>query len=433
MVDSLPRRVVLTGLGLVTPLGLDVDTIWTALAQGRSGVRRIREYDPSAFPVQFGGEIDQFDARQHLDKKDRKRLSSMPRTFQLAVVAAQFAMASAGNLKERVDPARFGIAFGTCSMCSDLDDFYPAARACFDLATHTVDYRRWGREGLPLIPPMWMLNHIPNMGACHISVMHNAQGPTNTITQTDVASLLALGEAYRMVQRDRADAMLAGGADAKLVLLSVARQCKFSPMSRRNDAPHQACRPFERRRDGRVLGEGASVLVAEELGHARRRGATILAEVCGFGAAFDRGTTGAGLTRAIQQALAHAGIGPGDLDHVNAHGLSTVADDIWEARGLLGALDKAVPVFAPKSYMGNLGSAAGSTELAFSLLALRHGLLPGTLNYDEPDPACPLQVTRAARPLAPLPAGQRGEGRRYFLKVGCTERGQCAAVVCRMF
>jgi 3-oxoacyl-[acyl-carrier-protein] synthase II len=172
--------------------------------------------------------------------------------------------------------------------------------------------------------------------------------------------------------------------------------------------------------------------VAEELGHARRRGANIVGEVCGFGAAFDRGATGDGLTRAIQRALAQAAIGPGDLDHVNAHGLSTVADDVWEARGLLGAVDKTVAVFAPKSYLGNLGSAAGTTELAFSLLALRHGLLPGTLNYDEPDPACPLHVTRAARPLAPLPAGERGWGEeRYFLKVGCTERGQCAAVVCR--
>src|SRR5262249_37704470 len=156
----------------------------------------------------------------------------------------------------------------------------------FDPATHTVDYRRWGRDGLPTIAPMWMLNLIPNIGACHISLLHNAQGPNNTITQTDIASLLALGEAYRVVQQDRADVMLTGGARAKLPPLGVARQCKFSPLSLRNDAPAQACRPFERRRDGRVLGEGASVLVAEELGHARRRGAAILAEICSFAAAF---------------------------------------------------------------------------------------------------------------------------------------------------
>jgi 3-oxoacyl-[acyl-carrier-protein] synthase II len=421
--DATRRRVVLTGLGLVTPLGLDLDSIWTALSQGRSGVRRIRAYDPAAFPVQFGGEIDAFDARQHLDKKDCKRLSSMPRTFQLAVVAAQLAVTDAygTHLRQHVEPSRLGIAFGTCSMCGDLEELHAAARMSFDPATHSIDYRRWGRDGLPVIAPMWLLNHIPNMGACHISVMHDAQGPTNTITQTDIAGLLALGEAYRMVQQDRADAVLAGGADAKLLPLSVARQCKFSPMSRRNDAPAQACRPFDRHRDGRVLGEGASVLVAEELDHARRRGAGIVAEVCGFAAAFDRGCRGDGLTRAIQQALRQAGIAPGDLDHINAHGLSTVAEDVWEARGLLGACGPEVPVFAPKSYMGNLGAAAGTTELACSLLAFRHRAVPGTLKYDDPDPACPVQVGRSARPLR----------RSYVLKVGCTERGQCAAVVCR--
>jgi 3-oxoacyl-[acyl-carrier-protein] synthase II len=282
---------------------------------------------------------------------------------------------------------------------------------------------RWGRDGMPLIPPTWLLNHIPNMGACHISVMHNAQGPNNTVTQTDVASLLALGEAYRIIQDDRAEVMLAGGADAKLVTISMARQSKFSPLSRRNDAPEKASRPFDRNRDGRVLGEGAGALVVEELAHAQRRGAVIRAEVCGFAAAFDRGRTGAGMARAVRLALTQAGLSPRDLGHVNAHGYSTTVDDIWEARGLREALgsETAVPVFAPKSYIGNLGAGAQATELAFSLLALRQGTLPGTLNYDTPDPDCALNISRSPRPL---------EG-RTFLKVGCTERGQCAALVCR--
>jgi len=165
-------------------------------------------------------------------------------------------------------------------------------------------------------------------------------------------------------------------------------------------------------------------LVVEGLEHARRRGATILAEVCGCGAAFDRGCTGAGIARAVRAALEQAGVAPGQLDHVNAHGYSTVLDDAWEARGLLQALggeNAAVPVFAPKSYMGNLGTGAGATELAFSLLALAHGTLPHTLNYEEADPQCPLNVSRAGRATT----------RDWFLKVGLTERGQCAAVVCR--
>jgi 3-oxoacyl-[acyl-carrier-protein] synthase II len=414
------RRVVLTGMGLVTPLGLDRQSNWAALASSRSGIRRIREYDPSNLPVQFGGEVDQFDVRSHLDKKDCKRVAPMPRTFHLAVVAAQFAMADASNLKEAVDPARFGVTFGIAAIPDDMVELQEASIASFDTAAHLVDLQKWGRDGMSLIPPTWLLNHIPNMGACHISVIHDAQGPNNTITQTDIASLLALGESYRIVQGDRADVMLAGGADAKLVTVSMARQSLFSPLSRRNEAPDKACRPFDRERDGRVLGEGASALVVEDLAHARRRGATIIAEVCGFGAAFDRGCTGAGLARAVHLALHQARLQPDDLGHVNAHGYSTIADDIWEARGLRAALGNC-PAFAPKSYIGNLGAGAGTTELAFSLLAARHDTLPGTLNYDTPDAACPLNLARSPRPLAG----------RTFLKVGCTERGQCAAIVCR--
>jgi 3-oxoacyl-[acyl-carrier-protein] synthase II len=414
--------VVVTGLGLVTPLGLDLESIWSALAAGRSGVRRFQQYDPSDLPVQIGGEVVDFDARRYLDRKDWKRLAPMPRTFHLAAVAAHLAVRSAGNLKEAVDPTRMGVAFGTGTVPGALSELHAACVATYDPAIQTVDLRKWGADGIPLIPPTWMLNHIPNMGACQISIMHNAQGPNNTITSTDIASLLALGEACRTIQDGRADVMLTGGADAKLVTLGLARQISFSTLSRRNQSPEQACRPFDRGRDGRVLGEGASVLVVEELEHARRRGATILAEVCGFGAAFDGGPKGAGLSRAIRLALDQAQVMSEQLGHVNAQGYSTVEDDIRESLALRDALGTtAVPVFAPKSYMGNLGSGASTTELGLSLLAVEHGTLPGTLNYDDPDPACPVAVSRAPRPLM---SGT-------FLKVGCTERGQCAAVVCR--
>src|SRR5436305_2475854 len=169
------------------------------------------------------------------------------------------------------------------------------------------------------MPPLWMLKSLPNMLACHVSILHNAQGPNNTITETDVASLLALGEAYRILGRDQSDFFLVGGGESKLNPLSLVRQCLFQPLSRRNDAPEKASRPFDRGRDGMVLGEGAGVLVVEELEHARRRGAEIYAELVGFGAAFDRKLNGEGLARAIRAALADAGIGPEDVDHVNAH------------------------------------------------------------------------------------------------------------------
>jgi 3-oxoacyl-[acyl-carrier-protein] synthase II len=289
----------------------------------------------------------------------------------------------------------------------------------------SVDLEKWGGPGLDAIPPMWMLKYLPNMPACHVSILHDARGPNNSITESDVASLLAMGEAYRILARDQADFFLVGGAESKLNPLSLVRQCLFESLSHRNDAPEKACRPFDRSRDGLVLGEGACVLVLEDLEHARKRGARIYAEVVGFGAAFDRGQTGDGIARAIRAALKDGGIGPEEVDHVNAHGLATRESDAWEARGLqqvFGNCKEPVPVFAPKSYLGNLGAGGGTTELAASLLALRNDVVPPTLNYEQPDPECPVSVLAGAgRPVA----------KSHVVKIGFTQMGQCAALVLR--
>jgi 3-oxoacyl-[acyl-carrier-protein] synthase II len=273
-----------------------------------------------------------------------------------------------------------------------------------------------------VIPPLWMLKYLPNLLACHVSILHNAQGPSNSITETDVASLLALGEAYRIIGRNGADLFLAGGADTKMAPMAMVRQCLFGALSRRNHEPEKACRPFDRDRDGGVVGEGAGVLIVEELEHARRRGARIYGEVAGFGAAFDRGQTGKGLVQAMHAALGDAGITPDDIDHVNAHAQGSIANDPWEARAIHEVFGKRrVPVFAPKSYFGNLGAGGNTSELAASVLALTHGQVPQTLNYQTPDPACPVNVNREPFPVS----------KPYMLKLGMTDMGQCAAVVCR--
>jgi 3-oxoacyl-[acyl-carrier-protein] synthase II len=417
----LPRRAVVTGIGVVCPLGLDAASFAEALREGRSGVRTFRSFDASNFPVRIGGEIDGFDARNYLDRKDRKQLKMMVRTIQLAVAGARLALDDGRLDSAALDPARFGVEFGTGTIPGDLADL--GAAACASLDTRgMIDLRRWGIDGLPVIPPMWMLNHVPNMPACHVSILHNAQGPNNTITQSDAAGLLALGEAYRILQRDSADVLLAGGADTRTNPISLIRHSLFGRLSRRNEEPEKACRPFERRRDGQVLAEGAGVVVLEEFEHARRRGARIDAEVVGFASSFDRGRTGQGLARAVRAALLEAGVGPNDLDHVNAHACGKVEEDAWEARGLCEALGEArVPVLAVKSAIGNLGTGASIVELAASLLALRTGVMPGTLNQDEPDPACPVLVAREPRTVS----------KPYVLKVACTEMGQCAALVVR--
>jgi 3-oxoacyl-[acyl-carrier-protein] synthase II len=416
------RRAVLTGIGAITPIGLDHASIRAALREGRGGIRTVRSLDTSALPLHFAGEIEEFDARDYLDKKDRKRLNVMSRTIQLGVAAAKLALDDAGLDPATLDPTRFGVVMGAGTLPSDMSDLGAAAHVSRD-NNEAADLRKWGATGLTNIQPTWMLNYIPNMVSCHISISHNAQGPNNTITQTEAASLLALGEAYRVLERGGADVFLAGGADTRVNPVSFLRQHKYHTLSQRNDAPEKACRPFDLDRDGLVLGEGGAVFVLEERDHALRRGACICGEVVGFGAAFDRARDGSGMARAIRTALTEAGVPPDALDHVNAHGDSTRDGDGREARGLLAALGATVPVFAAKSYVGDLGAGGSAVELSMSLLARADGVVPATLNFERGDPDCPLAVTRQPRAVE----------RPYILKVARTDLGQCAAMVIAAF
>jgi 3-oxoacyl-[acyl-carrier-protein] synthase II len=416
------RRTVITGLGLLTPIGCDVDSFWRSLLEGTSGIRPIRSFDASTMPTRIAAEIGGFDAKKYItDKFHRRSLRMMARPIQLGVSCANLALEQGKVDKNALDPARFGVEFGSGLIASELPDIADAARVSVNCQPGMADLEKWGSEGMSAIQPLWMLKYLPNMSACHISIMHNAQGPNNSITESDAASLLALGEAFRILCRDDADFFLVGGSESKINPTSLVRQCLFEQMSRRNDDPERACRPFDAGRDGLVLGEGAAVLVFEELEHARKRGAQVLAEVVGFGAAFDRRLDGTGLARVVQAALKDAGIGPDDLDHVNAHGLATRDADIWEARGLALALEgRRVPVFAAKGFLGNMGAAGGTAELAASILGLKHGVMPPSLNHDRSDPDCPIEVLSGApRPVT----------RPYALKVGFTQMGQCGAIV----
>ncbi len=417
------RRAVITGIGVISPIGATPAAFWQSLLQGQSGIRPVTAFDASGLPARIAGEIPNFDARDYVDKKDRRGLKMMARTIQLAVAGAQRAMEDGGVNRAQLNPDRFGVEFGAGLIASELPELADAARVSANCQPGVVDLERWGEQGLPAIQPLWMLKYLPNMLACHVSILHDARGPNNSITQCDVASLLALGEAVRILRRDAADFFLVGGAESKINPLSMSRQCLFESLSQRNDVPQQACRPFDRGRDGIVIGEGAAVFTLEDLEHARRRGARIYAEVAGFGAAFDRNREGSGLARAVQAALADAGIGPEEIDHVNAHGLATRESDIWEARGLAQVFGpNKAQVVALKSYLGNLGAGAGAVEVAASVLALQQGVVPRSLNCDDPDPECPVEVLRSAASPVTKP---------YVLKVGFTQMGQCAALVLR--
>src|SRR5579859_932862 len=214
------RRVVITGIGIISPIGLEAASFWRALEEGRSGVRPIRTFDASGLPVRIAGEIPDFNAKSYIEKENRKSLRVMARTIQLAVAGAQRALDDGKVDKSKLDPTRFGVEFGAGLIASELPELADAARASANCEPGKVDLEKWGEAGLPAIQPLWMLKYLPNMLACHISILHDAQGPNNSITENDAAGLLAMGEAYRILQRDGADFLLVGGAESKMNPLS---------------------------------------------------------------------------------------------------------------------------------------------------------------------------------------------------------------------
>jgi 3-oxoacyl-[acyl-carrier-protein] synthase II len=417
---STPRRAVFTGLGVITPIGSDPAAFRSALLAGTPGVRPVRLFDPTGLPCHIAGEITDFDAKKIVSKEARKGLKVMSRTVQLGLCAAQKAMDDGGPKPGQLDPFRFGVEFGCVMIATDLDDLVAAAKVSTNCTPRSVDLLAWGGKGLEQVQPLWMLKYLPNMPACHTSIAFDAQGPNNTITESEAAGLLALGEAYRILARDAADYFLVGGCEGRVHPLSMARVNKFGPLTRRNDSPETAVRPFDKDRDGTALGEGAAVFGLEELETAKRRGAKVYAELVGFASGFDRGRKGAILARVIRNALTEAGIQPADVDHVNAHAAGVPELDAFEARAIHEVFGESTPVYSLKGQVGNSGAASGLVELAASVLALHHGQLPGTVNHTTPDPACPVRVhTGGPRPVT----------KPYAVKISYTDLGQCAAAV----
>ena len=414
---------VFTSLGLLTPIGNDPASFWSAMLHGTPGIRRIRSFDPSSLACQIAGEIDDFDAKKILvEKEQKKAVRVMARTVQLGVAAAHLAMAAGGPAVGQIDPNRFGVEFGCVMVATELEDLARGAKISTNGVPGQVDLAAWGGQGLRQVPPLWMLKYLPNMPACHVSIFHDARGPNNTITSSDAASLLALGEAYRILDRGLADAFIVGGCDSKVNPLSMSRYNTFVKLSRRNHDPAHALRPFDAERDGTVIGEGAAVVTLETADFARQRGARILAELCGFASGYDRDRTGSVLARVIRQALAEAGISPADVDHVNAGAGGFIDLDAFEARAIHEVFGDATPVFALRGQVGAMGAASGLVELAASILALQHGQLPGTVNFTMPDPACPVAVhSGSPRPVR----------KPYAVKISYTDKGQCAVVVVR--
>jgi 3-oxoacyl-[acyl-carrier-protein] synthase II len=375
------RRVVITGLGALTPLGNDAETSWENLIAGRSGAGPITQFDSSAFYVHFACEVKDFDATEFIDRKQTRR---MDRFAHLIVAAARMAEKDAG-LEIAKEPDRVGAAIATG---------IGGLKAFQDCHAELLE------RGPDRVNPFSIPEIIPNMGAAWVSMQLGTQGPLSSQCTACAASNMALGEGADAIRLGRADVMLCGGTEAPVTEVGIAGFSAMRALSRRNDEPEKASRPFDAGRDGFVMGEAGAVVVLEELEHAKARGAEIYAEMLGYGVSSDArhitepDPTGVNPARAMTMAFGDAGIGPDEIDYINAHGTSTPLGDASETRVLKLALGednaRKTPVSSTKGATGHCLGAAGAVEAIFTTLAVNRGALPPTINYDEPDPECDL-------------------------------------------
>jgi 3-oxoacyl-[acyl-carrier-protein] synthase II len=393
------RRVVITGMGWITPLGHDIEGVWRRLLAGESGIAPTTNFDARTFPTQFAAEVKDFDVRSFLGAHYADH-ATCSRNAGFALAAAELAWRHAGlNGRPDVDPTRVGVYLGGGEGPIDFDNFVAAAIAGWDPAQRQLDAVRWAEVAAARLTAVKEFEQDPNCAACHIACRFNAQGPNfNTLTAC-AASTQALGEAATLIRRGDADVMISGGAHSMIHPLGVTGFNRLTALSTRNDSCVSASRPFDRTRDGFVLGEGAGILILEEYECARRRGAPILAEITGYGStadAFrvtDMHETGRGAIAAMRGALDDARIQPQDVHYISAHGTGTEENDKIETlaiRTVFGDYARKVPISSVKSMLGHLIAGAGAVELITCVLAIRDGMIPPTINYHEPDPNCDL-------------------------------------------
>jgi 3-oxoacyl-[acyl-carrier-protein] synthase II len=389
------RRVVVTGMGLVTPLGADLEQVWQKVLGGESGIGYITLFDATNFPTRIAAEVRNWDLRDV--GEDPERWKYQGRHTHFAIGAAKKAVLDSGLDLSRIDPTSFGVYLGSGEGQQDFDRFTQMMVAGLD--GDRFDVVRFVQKGLEILNPLAELEQEPTMPAAHLASMFNAQGPNVNCLTACAASSQAVGEAVEIIRRGEADIMLAGGTHTMIHPFGVTGFVLLTALSTRNDEPQRASRPFDRLRDGFVLGEGAGMVVLEELEHAKRRGARIYGEITGYGStadAFritDTHPEGRGAISCMKMALADAGLNLDQIDYINAHGTSTVVNDRVETlaiKRVFGEQAYKIPVSSTKSMLGHLIAAAGVVELIFCLLAIRDNIVPPTINYEVPDPDCDL-------------------------------------------
>jgi len=377
----LNRRVVVTGLGLVTPVGNSVETTWSALKEGRSGAHYIKKFDAEKFPVRFACEVNNFDPLDYVEKKEARKMGAF---IQYAIAASQEAVADSGL--QITDDVAEGV--GTY-ISSGIGDFWAIER----------EHEKLLKDGPGRVSPFFIPSAIVNLASGQVSIRHNAKGPNSATATACSAGAHAIGDSFKIIQRGDAQAMICGGAESAITPMSVAGFAALRALSTRNDDPKHASRPFELHRDGFVIGEGAGILILEEFEFAKARGARIYAEVVGYGMTGDAfhitmpDQTGSGAVRVMQKALDDAGVKPEEVEYINAHGTSTPYNDKFETMAIkrtFGEHASKLAISSTKSMTGHLLGAAGGVEGVFSVLSIYRNLLLPTINYETPDPECDL-------------------------------------------
>ncbi|MDO8480035.1 MAG: beta-ketoacyl-ACP synthase II [Candidatus Rokubacteria bacterium] len=375
------RRVVITGVGAVTPVGNTADEFWAALVAGRSGIGPITRFDTTGYATRIAGEVKGFDPLKYIDKKEDRKFDLF---LKYAVACAVMAVEDAGLKTDRVDATRFGVLVGS---------------GIGGLETLLDNYETLRTKGPDRVSPFFIPMIIINMASGVISMRFGAKGPNSSVVTACATGNHAIGEAMRIIERGDADVMIAGGAEAIIIPLTIAGFCQMKAMSTRNDEPTKASRPFDAERDGFVCGEGGGLVVLESLEHARKRDARIYAEVVGYGMTGDAhhmtapDPEGDGAARAMAAALRDASLEPSAVGYINAHGTSTPYNDKFETiaiKRVFGDHAKKLAVSSTKSMTGHLLGAAGGIEAIATAFALHHGVLPPTMNYEKPDPDCDL-------------------------------------------
>ncbi len=428
------RRVVITGVGVVSPLGIGFDLFSDAVRAGRSGISRLDSVPYSGCPGNVGGEVKDFNdttARNEYLQKQRKSIKVMCREIQFGVASASMAIDNAGLDLKAIDHERFGVDFGANLMFSPPQVLKDACWSCVEEGDpqQLFHYEQWGGKGMSSLEPLWLLRYLPNMPACHIGIYADARGPNNSITLNEASGNLAVAEAFHVIQRNLAEIMIAGTTGTKIHPVKSMHAALCGNLAYYDGEPPETwSRPFDESRRGEVLAEGACSFVLEEESHAQSRGARILGRVLGAGSSCVRDENGTpGISRALCNAMTaairDAGLTAGQIGHINANGLATRQTDIDEAAAIHEIFKSAaetIPVTALKSSLGNSGAGSGTLELAGSIAGLMAGVVPPTINYRKPDPACRLNVVHG-RGLAVT--------NRVVLNLSVTATGQASALV----